>query len=209
MRRWWASRPSRSGCGGPMNGLAGVACAGLLRSPRGRFGGGGRLPAGGAPQAAGRGEVRGDRAGVRAGRVGVSAGRCSRCDLDGEPAVAGRDTGIPGPGARDVDALRRVFATPTPLMAGAERRAIRSRCLPVLFHLLWARAVLRTCRCRCIRHTVAGRPAADDADAGGGAAARRLGASTTVASIRWSRWPARRCGCAQTMARDRWCWPRI
>ena len=65
----------------------------------GWLGGGGRLPAGGAPQAAGRGEVRGDGAGLRAGRVGVSAARCGGCARDREPAVAGRLPASPPPSA--------------------------------------------------------------------------------------------------------------
>ena len=51
------------------------ARAGLLRPPKRSLGGGGRLPAGGAAQAAGRREVRGDGTGLRAGGVGVSAAR--------------------------------------------------------------------------------------------------------------------------------------
>ena len=48
-------RRSRSGCPGPTRaGHGPVACAGLLRPPGGRLGGGGRLPAGRAAQAAGR-----------------------------------------------------------------------------------------------------------------------------------------------------------
>ena len=56
-------------------GQAGLARAGLLRPPKRWLGGGGRLPAGGAAQAAGRREVRGDGTGLRAGGVGVSAAR--------------------------------------------------------------------------------------------------------------------------------------
>ncbi|CCG02445.1 TnsA-like heteromeric transposase endonuclease subunit [Blastococcus saxobsidens] len=37
-----------------------------------------------------------------------------------------------------VEALRRVFATPTPLMAGAEAAGDPIAVLPVLFHLLWS-----------------------------------------------------------------------
>ena len=37
-----------------------------------------------------------------------------------------------------VDVLRRVFATPTPLMAGAEAAGDPIAVLPVLFHLLWS-----------------------------------------------------------------------
>jgi len=36
-----------------------------------------------------------------------------------------------------VAVLRRVFATPTPLMAGAEAAGDPVAVLPVLFHLLW------------------------------------------------------------------------
>jgi hypothetical protein len=36
-----------------------------------------------------------------------------------------------------VEVLRRVFATPTPLMAGAEAAGDPIAVLPVLFHLLW------------------------------------------------------------------------
>ena len=42
-----------------------------------------------------------------------------------------------------VDALRRVFATPTPLMAGAEAVGDPIAVLPVLFHLLWCPRALR------------------------------------------------------------------
>jgi hypothetical protein len=66
-----------------------LARAGLFRPPKRWLGGGRRLPAGGAPQAAGRGEVRRDGAGLRAGRVGVSAAGCGGCARDREPAVAG------------------------------------------------------------------------------------------------------------------------
>src|SRR6476646_4581483 len=41
-----------------------VACTGLLRSPGGRIGGGGRLSSGASPQAKGSGGVRDDAAGV-------------------------------------------------------------------------------------------------------------------------------------------------
>jgi len=43
------------------------------------------------------------------------------------------------PGTDEV--LRRVFATPTPLMAGAEAAGDPIAVLPVLFHLLWCHAV--------------------------------------------------------------------
>ena len=39
--------------------------------------------------------------------------------------------------AETVDVLRRVFATPTPLMAGAEAAGDPIAVVPVLFHLLW------------------------------------------------------------------------
>src|SRR5262249_16694427 len=78
-------------------GWAGVACAGLLRPPRGWFGSGGGLPPGGAPQAAGHGEVRGDSAGGRVGGMGVPAGRGRLSSGDGEPAVAGRLPPSPQP----------------------------------------------------------------------------------------------------------------
>ena len=80
-------------------GQAGLARAGLLRPPKRWLGGGGRLPAGGAPQAAGRREVRGDGAGLRAGGVGVSAARCGGCARDREPAVVGRLPASPPPSA--------------------------------------------------------------------------------------------------------------
>jgi len=40
-----------------------------------------------------------------------------------------------------VEVLRRVFATPTPLMAGAEAAGDPIAVLPVLFHLLWCHAL--------------------------------------------------------------------
>ena len=39
--------------------------------------------------------------------------------------------------AETVDVLRRVFATPTPLMAGAAAAGDPIAVVPVLFHLLW------------------------------------------------------------------------
>ena len=39
--------------------------------------------------------------------------------------------------AETVDMLRRVFATPMPLMGGAEAAGDPIAVLPVLFHLLW------------------------------------------------------------------------
>ena len=76
------------------------------------------------------------------------------------------------PGTLEV--LRRVFATPTPLMAGAEAVGDPIAVLPVLFHLLWRHEL--TCDLSVPLHQVtpvarrAG--SADDADEGGGAAAR-------------------------------------
>src|SRR6476660_1176971 len=56
-RPCWASRPSRSGCTDRRGGQAGLARAGLHRPPQRWLGGGGRQPAGGAPQASSSAEV--------------------------------------------------------------------------------------------------------------------------------------------------------
>ena len=118
-------------------GKRGLTCAGFLRPQKGWPGGGGRLQAGGAPRAAEHREVRGDGAGLRGGRVGVSAARCGGCARDREPAVVGRLPASRHHLPRTVEVLRRVFANPMPLMAGAEAARDPIAVLPVLFHLLW------------------------------------------------------------------------
>jgi hypothetical protein len=75
------------------------------------------------------------------------------------------------PDVREV--LRRVFVTPTPLMAGTAAAGGRSRCCRCCFICCGAVCWRSTYRCRCIRTRwlVAGR-LADDAVDGGGAASR-------------------------------------
>ena len=73
----------------------------------------------------------------RGGRVGVSAARCGGCARDREPAVVGRLPASRHHLPRTVEVLRRVFANPMPLMAGAEAARDPIAVLPVLFHLLW------------------------------------------------------------------------
>ena len=75
--------------------------------------------------------------------------------------------------AETVEVLRRVFATPTPLMAGAEAAGDPIAVVPVLFHLLWCHELRFDLSTPLHQATlVARRRGGGDADAGGGAAAR-------------------------------------
>lgn len=55
------------------------------------------------------------------------------CAGDRKPTVVGWLSASPAPSAWTVDVLRRMFATPTPVMAGAEAAGDPIAVLPVLF----------------------------------------------------------------------------
>ena len=98
------------------------------------------------------------------------------CAGDRKPTVVGRLPVSPARSAWTVDALRRVFATPTPAMAGAEAAGDPIAVLPVLFISCGVTSSRAACRGRCIRpRSWRRRRVSGDADEGGGASPRRLG----------------------------------
>jgi hypothetical protein len=119
------------------DGRPGFACAGFLRPPAGRLGCGSRLPACRAARAGRCREVRRDGAGVRP--VGWEYRLAGAAD----EIVAANVRWLAGyrhprhKRSEPAGVLRRVFAGPAPLLAGAEAAGDPIAVLPVLFHLLW------------------------------------------------------------------------